>query len=133
MECSSVLPTTKFAYWKGLGICHALLCMSHTSVLESGEEAGIVQIDFSGTFDKVNHQGILHKLCSVGIGGSVLYIDTVSIKQITACYGGWLLEETSELFSIVENILIGYADDSTLMAVVPSPGVRVTLCRVPDP
>ena len=32
---------------------------------------------------------------------------------------------TSELFSILENKLIGYADDSTLMAVVPSPGVRV--------
>ena len=29
---------------------------------------------------------------------------------------------TSELFSILENKLIGYADDSTLMAVVPSPG-----------
>ena len=31
---------------------------------------------------------------------------------------------TSELFSILENKLIGYADDSTLMAVVSSPGVR---------
>ena len=31
---------------------------------------------------------------------------------------------TSELFSILEYKLIGYADDSTLMAVVPSPGVR---------
>ena len=34
---------------------------------------------------------------------------------------------TSELFSILENKLIGYADDSTLMAVVPSPGVRVAV------
>ena len=32
---------------------------------------------------------------------------------------------TSELFSILENKLIGYASDSTFMAVVPSPGVRV--------
>ena len=41
---------------------------------------------------------------------------------------------TSELFSILENNLIGYADDSTLMAVVPSPDVRVEVaCRVPDP
>ena len=35
---------------------------------------------------------------------------------------------TSELFYILENRLIGYAD-STLMAVVPSPGVRVTLAE----
>ena len=36
---------------------------------------------------------------------------------------------TSELFSILENMLIGYADDSTLMAVVPSPGVRVAVAE----
>ena len=34
----------------------------------------MVQIDFSAAFDMVNHQGILYKLCSVGIGGSVLSI-----------------------------------------------------------
>ena len=36
---------------------------------------------------------------------------------------------TSELFSILLNKLIGYADDSTLVAVVPSPGVRVTVAK----
>ena len=41
---------------------------------------------------------------------------------------------TSERFSILENKLIGYADDSTLIAVVPSPGIRVAVaCRVPEP
>ena len=35
----------------------------------------------------------------------------------------------SELFSILENKLIGYADDSTLIAVVPSPGLRVTVAE----
>ena len=92
MERSGVLPTTQFAYQKGLGTCDAHLCMSHTlqSALESGQEARIVQIDFSAGFDRVNHLGILYKLCSVGIGGSVVYIDTVSIKPITVSYGGWL-------------------------------------------
>ena len=36
---------------------------------------------------------------------------------------------TSERFSILENKLIGHADDSTLMAVVPSPGVRVAVAE----
>ena len=36
---------------------------------------------------------------------------------------------TSELFSILENKLIGYADDSTFMALVPSPGVRVAVAE----
>ena len=38
---------------------------------------------------------------------------------------------TSELFSILENKLMGYADDSTLMAVVPSPCVRVEVAESP--
>ena len=33
------------------------------------------------------------------------------------------------LFSILENKLIGYADDSTLMTVVPSPGARVIVAE----
>ena len=37
------------------------------------------------------------------------------------------LIHTSELFSISENKLIDYADDSTLIAVVPSPGLRVAV------
>ena len=31
----------------------------------------------------------------------------------------------AELFSVVENKLYGYADDSSLVTVVPSPGERV--------
>ena len=36
---------------------------------------------------------------------------------------------TSDLFYILENKLIGYADDSILVAVVPSPGVRVAVAE----
>ena len=140
-----VLPTTQFAYRKGLGSCDALLWVYHTlqSALESGQEARIVQIDFSAAFDGANHLSFLYKLCSVGIGGSVLYIltqflsnrsqqvmvDGCRSKLVNVVSGvpqdsvlGPLLFflHTSELFSILENKLIGYADDSTLMAVVPS-------------
>ena len=78
MERSDVLPTTQYAYRKGLGTCDSLLCVSHTlqSALESEQKAWIVQIDFSAAFDRVNHLGVLYKLCSVGIGGSVLSILT---------------------------------------------------------
>ena len=78
MERSGVVPTTQFAYRKALDTCDSLLCMFHTlqSALESGQEARIVQINFSAAFHRVNHLGILYKLCSVGIGGSVLSILT---------------------------------------------------------
>ena len=36
---------------------------------------------------------------------------------------------TSELFFILENKMIGYADDSTLMAVVKTPCVRVAVAE----
>ena len=41
MESSGLLPTTQFAYRKGLGTCDALLCVSHTlqCAMESGHEA----------------------------------------------------------------------------------------------
>ena len=113
-------------------------------------------IDFSEAFDRVNHLGILYKLCSVGVGGSVLSILTqfVSNQSQHVMVDGFrsklvnvvsgvpqgsvlgpllFLLYTSELFSILENKLIGYADDSTLMAVVPSPGVRVAVAEFLDP
>ena len=150
MERSGVLPTTQFAYWKGLGTPDALLCVFHIlqSALERGQEASILQIGFSAAFDRVNHRVIIYKLRSVGIGGSVLSILTVSIKSITARYGGvvsmnWLTScrecrravfwvrycsycscTLRTFFSILENKLIGYDEDFTL-AVVTSPGVRV--------
>ena len=154
MKRSGVLPTTQFNYRKGLGTCNVLLCVSHTlqSALESGKWARIVQIDFSAAFDRVNHLGILYKLCSVGIGGSILSIFTQFLSNrsqqvmVDGCrsklvnvvsgvpqdsvFGPLLfLLYISELLSILENKLIGYADDSTLMAVDPSPGVRVAVAE----
>ena len=71
IERSDVLPTIQISYRKGLGTCDALLYVSHTlqSASESWLEARIVQIDSGAAFDRVNHQGILYKHCSVGIGG----------------------------------------------------------------
>ena len=109
-----------------------------------------MQIDFSAAFDRVNHLGILYKLCYVGIMDSVLSILTQFLSNrsqhvmVDCCRSklanvvsgvplgsilGPLLFLLSELFSILENNLIYYADDSTLMAVVPSPGVRVAVAE----
>ena len=111
-----------------------------------------MQIDFSAAFDRVNHQGILYRLSSVGIGGSVFSVLTQFLfnRSQFVLVGGCrsklvnvvsgvpqgsvlgpllFLLYTLELFYILENKLIGYADDSTLMAVVPSPGARVTVAE----
>ena len=93
MEWIGVLPTTQFAYRKVLGTCDALLYVSHSlqSALESGQEARIVQIDFSVAFVRVNHWEILYKLCSVGIGGSMLSVLTqfLSSRSQHVLVDGW--------------------------------------------
>ena len=92
MEHCGVLPTTPFAYWKGLGTSDTLLCLSHTlqSTLESGQKARIVQTGFSAAFDRINHQGILYGLSSVGIGGSVLSVLTQFSSNRSVSFGGWM-------------------------------------------
>ena len=85
-----MLPTTQFAYRKGLGTCDAILCVAHTlqNALDMGQEARIVQIDFSAAFDRAicsNHQGILFKLCSVGVGGLFLFLFLGSFLNSCGC------------------------------------------------
>ena len=107
MERSGVLPTTRFAYRKCLGTCNALLCMSHTlkSILESGQEARILKIDFSEAIDMVSRKGIHYKLCSVGIEGSVLFLSnlSVSLKLITSLYSS-RFSERSKLIDVVSGV-----------------------------
>ena len=96
--------------------------------------------------------GILYKFCSVGIGGSVLSILIQFLSnwsQQVMVDGCWsklvnvvsgvlqgialgpllFLLYMAELFSVLENKLISYADESTLMAIVPSPGVGVAVAE----
>ena len=62
--------------------------------------------------------------------GQSKLVDVVSGVPQRSVLGPLLyLLYTSELFSILESKLIGYADDSTLIAVVPSPGVGVTVAE----
>ena len=62
---------------------------------------------------------------------SVFGCDNSRVRSAAGqCSGSLLLlVYTSEFFSILENKLIGYADDSILIAIVPSPGIRVTLAE----
>ena len=151
MECRGVLPTTQFANRKGLGTCDVLLCVAHTlqSALEMGQEAKIAQIDFSATFDRVNQHGILFKLCSLGVGGSELFVltqflsdrsqyvvvDGCCSKRLTWCqrclrevFGPAVVPLAHcRAFLYSGKQALHNADDSTLVAVAPSSGERVAI------
>ena len=150
IERSGMLPTSEFAYRKGLGTCDALLCVSHTlqSTLESGQEAGIEQIDFVQTLSRSTSIAfsissvlwVLEVLCCLywhsfyqtersRLWWMVVLVNWLSLCQECHREVYWARYCSSytpqELFSILENMPIGYADDSTLIAVVPFPRIRV--------
>lgn len=52
----------QYAFRKGLGMCDAIINMSHVlqATLEGGSEARLVQIDYSTTYDRINHFGVLY-------------------------------------------------------------------------
>jgi hypothetical protein len=150
LENGGFLPPNQYGFRRGLGTCDALLHVTHLlqRALDSGHEARLVQLDFSAAFDSVNHLGLLHKLRSVGVGGSVLSIienflsgrrqcvlvdgcpstsfcDVVSGVPQGSVLGPLLfILYTADLFSVVDNVLVGYADDATLISLAESPGRR---------
>ena len=115
--------------------------------LASGMEPYIAQLDFNAVFDRVSYSGLLFKLKSIGVGGSVLSIwreflfnhrqrvvvDGATSEWIPRVFGvpnGSVLGSllfilyTCEVFELVENRLYAYADDSTQLAVVRKPADR---------
>ena len=152
MEREGIFPRHQYAYRKNLGTCDALLDLVGVghAALDAGSELALVQIDFSAAFDKVNHAGLVHKLQTVGVGGWVLdvivsfltnrvqrvvvdgkhsrVVNVVSGVPQGSVLGPLLfLLYTSDLPITLENTLIGYADDSTLLAVVRKPTDRASV------
>ena len=112
--------------------------------LNNRTKSNIVHPDFNAAFDTVSQSGLSFKLKSICVGGSVLSICTQFLsdrKERVMVHGAvseWILIisgmphesvlgpllfilYTSEMFELFENRLFAYADDSTLLAVLPKP------------
>ena len=148
-ECNNLFPNQQFGFRKGLGACDAVLTISDRvqRALDTGSEARLIGLDFSAAFDRVNHQALIYKLKQLGIGGPFLNILTEFLtdrKQrvvVDGHHGEWrnvvsgvpqgsvlgpllFILFTQDMWVGLENQLVAYADDATLLAVIPSPDER---------
>ena len=140
LERSGVLSSHQFSYRKGLGTCDALLDIVFAGQLEldKGGELALVQIDFSAAFDRVNHGGLVFKLQDAGVvfqnflssRTQRVKIDGVfssSIDVVSGVPQGSVLGPLlyiADLPRLLQNELVGYVDDSTLLCRIPHPRDR---------
>ena len=117
--------------------------MCEISGLGPGRELAVEQINFRDAVDCTRHSGLLYKLRDVGFGNAVFVVIVAflnsKVHKVVADgarsenvmvvsgfpYGSVLgpllffFLHTSDLPVIQENIIVGYADDSTLLDEVP--------------
>ena len=135
---------------KALGTCDALLTISNTvqRALDLGQEVCMIGLDFSAAFDRINNKALLFKLKQLGIGGPFFNIlsEFLSNRMQRVVVDGQLgdlrpvvsgvpqgsvlgpllfILYIHDMWFGLENMLVSYADDATLLAVVPSPAAKL--------
>ena len=149
LDVKKLLPKLQFGFRKGVGTSDALLFLTHNlqGFLDAGHESRLVSLDFSSAFDLVNHEALLFKVRSLGIGGRFLnaIAEFLSNRRqrvsVDGCFSSFdfvksgvpqgsvlgpllFIVYTSDLWSDIESTMVAYADDTTLFAPIVSPQDR---------
>ena len=76
VDSIKVFLNTQFSFSKGLALLMPFCCCSFVLQysLDKRAESRIVSLDFNSAFNLINHQGLLYKLRSMGVGGPVFSI-----------------------------------------------------------
>ena len=146
LEKEGILSQNQFGFRRGLGTANLLTSLHHewSSAAALGGAVQILAVDIAGAFDKVSHQGVLHKMSHYGISGSLQswlrsYLDShrlcvvnggqeSTLKHISSGVPqGSILGPTLFLYYVndcEEFIPSGaglavYADDTTLYQIIP--------------
>ena len=152
MERSDLFHSHQYGFRKGVGTCDSLLdivCAGQRE-LDGGRELAVVQLDFNAAFDQVSHCGLLFKSRNASISGLILAVlsdflsERTQIVKLDGVHSSvvnvvsnvpqgsvlgslLLLLYIRDLPPLLENVLVGYADDSILGASVSSPCERSTI------
>jgi len=144
------IPSEQFGFVKGSNTLDARLSLASTimSALNQRAEVRLVALDIKGAFDHVCWKGLLAHLWSIGFRGTVFrlfesYLSDRYIKVVTsvdasdlrsisagvpqgAIWSPLLFNLYIRLFPTVVKhcLLIGYADDHTLLKIIPQKSDR---------
>ena len=148
-EKKNLFPHLQLGFRKGLGTCDALLTITNfvQKALDCGRKVRMVGLDFSAAFHRVNHKALIFKLRRLGVGGPFLsilteflsnrlqrvvvdgqfydYRNVISGVPQESVLGPLLfILYTHDMWFGLENMLVSYADDATVLAHIPSPNMR---------
>ena len=149
-EKKNLFPNLQFGFRKGLGACDALLAITNfvQKAMDSGCKMHMVGLDFSTAFDRVNHKALIFRLRQLGVGGLFLSILTEFLSNrlqkvvvdgqfneyrnvISGVPQGSVLGSllfilyTHDMWFVLENMLVSYADDATLIALYSIPKYEI--------
>ena len=155
IDVNKLLPPHQFGFRKGLSTSDALLLLTHSvqASLDAGSECRLVSLDFSSAFDRVNHDALLFKIRSHGIGGNFFNMLSDFLRDrrqrvvVDGCFSSFSFVKsgvpqgsvlgpllfilyTADMWTGIECGMIAYADDTTLYAPIPSPQDRHSVANM---
>ena len=148
LEKHCLLSPHQFGFRRKLGTADLLTALHYEWIgaVGSGGSARIIAIDIAGAFDRVSHEGLLHKASAYGIRGQLLtwLKSYLSNRQINVVIGGQQSQAYPITAGVPQGSILGptlfllyindmeeqvpaevglaiYADDTTLYSVVKNP------------